>query len=98
MTGVETIGVFIREKVWLKNSLRLIFSPINTPTFSTPVILHTYLPMKMEQIVCSETLAYKIQMLGSYPEKSIQQDSISSTQESHATTSDMFTSQQITER
>ena len=54
--------------------------------------------MKMEQIVCSETLAYKIQMLGSYPEKSIQQDSISSTQESHATTSDMFTSQQITER
>ena len=38
------------------------FSSINTPTFSTPVILHTYLPMKMEQIECSEMLAHKIQM------------------------------------
>jgi len=33
------------------------FSIINTPTFSTPVILHTYPPMKMEQTECSETLA-----------------------------------------
>ena len=29
--------------------------------------------MKLEQTVCSETLAYKIQMPGNYPEKSIQQ-------------------------
>jgi len=30
--------------------------------------LYTYLPMQMEQTECSETLAYKIQMLGNYPE------------------------------
>jgi len=28
--------------------------------------------MKMEQTVCSETSAYKIQMPGNYPEESIQ--------------------------
>jgi hypothetical protein len=39
--------------------------------FSTPVILHTYPPMKMEQTVCSEMLAYKIQTPGNYPEESI---------------------------
>ena len=32
--------------------------------------LHTHLPMEMEQ--CSEMSAYKIQMLGNYPEESIQ--------------------------
>jgi hypothetical protein len=36
-------------------------------------ILHTYLPMKMEETECSETLAYKIQTPGNYPEESIQQ-------------------------
>ena len=36
--------------------------------------LHTYLPMKMEQTVCSETPAYQIQMAGNYPEESIQQN------------------------
>jgi hypothetical protein len=41
-------------------------SLINTPTFSSPVILHIYLPMKMEQIECSETSAYKIQTSGNY--------------------------------
>jgi len=40
--------------------------------FSNLVILHTYLPMKMEQTECSETSAYKIQMPGNYPEESIQ--------------------------
>jgi hypothetical protein len=35
-------------------------------------ILHTYLPMKMEQTVCSETSAYKIQTPGNYPEENIQ--------------------------
>jgi hypothetical protein len=34
-------------------------------------ILHTYLPMKMGQTECSQTLAYKIQMLENYPEESI---------------------------
>jgi len=45
---------------------------INTPTFSTPVILHTYLPMKMVQTECSETSAYNIQTPGNCPEESIQ--------------------------
>jgi len=49
------------------------FSRINTPTFSTPVTLHTYPSMKMEQTVCSETSAYKIQAQGNYPKESIQQ-------------------------
>ena len=34
------------------------------------VILHTYLPMKMEQTGFSETSAYKIQTPGNYPEES----------------------------
>jgi len=43
------------------------FSRINTPTFSTPVILHTYLPMTVEQTQCSETLAYKNSDAGKLP-------------------------------
>ena len=50
------------------------------PTFRNTVfhlhrqvgIIHTYLPMKMEQTECSETSAYKIQTMGNYPEESIQ--------------------------
>jgi len=34
--------------------------------------LRTYPPMKTEQTECSETLAYKTQMPGNYPEESIQ--------------------------
>jgi len=34
--------------------------------------------MKMEQTQCSETLAYKIQTLGNYPEESIQKSSYGS--------------------
>jgi hypothetical protein len=34
--------------------------------------LYTYLPMKMEQTECSETLAHKIQTPGNYPEECIQ--------------------------
>jgi hypothetical protein len=41
--------------------------------FPNLVILHTYLPMKMEQRECSETSAYKIQTPGNYPEESLQQ-------------------------
>ena len=48
------------------------FSCIYTPTLLTPVILHTYLPVKVEQTECSETLAYKIQTVGNYPEESVQ--------------------------
>jgi hypothetical protein len=72
MTRFENVGVFIREKVWLENSLTQTFSRITTPTFSNLVILHTYPPMKMEQPECSEMSAYKIQMLGNNPEESIQ--------------------------
>jgi len=35
-------------------------------------ILHTYLPMKMEQMECFETSAYKIETPGNSPEESIQ--------------------------
>jgi hypothetical protein len=44
------------------------------PTFSCInilTILHTYLPMKMEQTECSEKSAYKIQTPGNYPEENI---------------------------
>ena len=58
--------------VWLENSLSQTFSRINTSKFSTTVILHTYPPMKMEETECFETLAYKIQTPGIYPEESIQ--------------------------
>jgi len=58
--------------VWLRLFLNQNFSHINTPTFSTPFILHTYPPMKMEQTECSKMLAYKIQTPGNYPEESIQ--------------------------
>jgi hypothetical protein len=33
--------------------------------------IYTYLPMKMEQTECSETLAFKLQTLGNNPEESI---------------------------
>jgi hypothetical protein len=58
---------------WLRLSSSQTFSCINTPTFSIPLILHTYLPMKMEQTECSEMSAYKIQTPGNYPEESMQQ-------------------------
>jgi len=68
-------------KVWLENSLshlaQAIFKPnlfpYKYPNILYPVILHTYLPMKMEQTECSETSAYKIQAPVNYPEESIQQ-------------------------
>ena len=56
---------------WLRLFSSQTLSRINTPTFSIPAILHTYPPMKMEQTECSETLAYKIQMPGNYPEESL---------------------------
>jgi hypothetical protein len=45
--------------------------PYKYPTFSTPVILHTYSPMKMEQGVLT-TLAFKLQKPVNNPEESIQ--------------------------
>ena len=72
MGRFENVGVFIRENVWLGLFSSHTFSRINTPTFSNPVIVHTYPPMKMEQTECSETSAYKIQTRGNYPEESVQ--------------------------
>jgi hypothetical protein len=55
--------------------LRLFFEPklfpYIYPTFSTPVTLHTYPPMKMEQTQCSEMLAFKLQTPVNHPEESI---------------------------
>jgi hypothetical protein len=70
--GVVEIVIIVFPSDWLRLFSSQTFSLINTPTFSTPVILHTYLPMKMEQTECSEMLAYKIQTPGNYPEESIQ--------------------------
>jgi hypothetical protein len=45
-----------------------------TPTFiQLTHSTHTNLPMKMEQIECSETSAYKIQTPGNYTEENIEQ-------------------------
>ena len=60
---------------WLRLFSSPTFSLINTP-FSNLVILHTYPPMKMEQIVSPETSAYKIQMPENYPEESIRHRSL----------------------
>ena len=49
---------------WLTLFSSQTFSRINILTSSNLVILHTYLRMKMEQTVCSETSAYKIQRPG----------------------------------
>jgi len=40
--------------------------------FLNPVILHTYILMKLEQTGSSETSEYKIQTPGNSPEESIQ--------------------------
>ena len=66
------LGYLYWKRVWLENFRAKTFSLINNPTSSTPVILHTYPPMKMEQTDCSETSAYKIQTPGNYPGESIQ--------------------------
>ena len=57
---------------WLRLFLSQTFSRLNTPTISTPAILHTYPPMKMEQTEGSKMQANKIQTPGNYPEESIQ--------------------------
>jgi hypothetical protein len=45
---------------------------VYSPNILTFLSLYTFLPMKMEQIGCSETSAYKIQTPGYYPEENIQ--------------------------
>jgi len=60
-------GNVLARKFWGQT-----FSHTNTPTLSTPVTLHTYPPMKMEQTECSEKLAHKIQTPGNCSKESIQ--------------------------
>jgi hypothetical protein len=48
------------------------FSRINTSTFSTPVTLHTYSPVKMEQTEFSEMLTFKLQTPVKNPEETTQ--------------------------
>jgi len=72
MTRCENVGVFVREKVWIRLFSSQTFSRTNTPTFSNLVILHPYPPMKMEQTECPVTSVYKIHTPENYPEESIQ--------------------------
>jgi hypothetical protein len=55
-----------------ENSFRAKPSPVGYPNYSQIYSLCTYLPVKMEQTVCSETSAYKIQTPGNYPKENIQ--------------------------
>ena len=67
MTRFESVGVFIRETVWLRLFSSHTFSRINTPTFSNLVILHTYPPTKMEQ--CVPKRRHKISDAGELPRR-----------------------------
>jgi hypothetical protein len=69
-------NIYLQGKVLARKLSSQTFSRINTPTFSTTIIFHTYPLMKRAQTECSETLVYKIQTLGNYPEESIQQSKI----------------------
>jgi hypothetical protein len=57
---------------WLKLFLSQTFSHMDTPTILKFLSLFTFLPVKTEQIECSEMSAYKIQTSGNYPEENIQ--------------------------
>jgi hypothetical protein len=68
---LRNVGVLIREKVWLRLFSSQNFSRINTPKFLKPSHsshLHAY----EDGAECSETLSYKLQTPGNYPEESIQ--------------------------
>jgi len=56
---------------WLRLFSSQTFSCINTPTFLKPSH-SSYLPAYEDGTVCSEMLAYKIQIPENYPEESIQ--------------------------
>ena len=56
---------------WLLLFPNRTFSCINTPTVLSSSHTSYHLPMKMEEIECSETSAYIIQTLGNYPKENI---------------------------
>ena len=70
MWRVENVGVFIRERDWLENSVSQNFSRINTPNILKPSY-SSNLPAYEHGTECSETSTYKIQTAGNYPEESI---------------------------
>jgi hypothetical protein len=71
-------GILLPPRHPPSERLRLFFEPNlfpnKYPTLPTPVTLHTYSPMKMEQTGCSETLVFKLQTPGNHPEENIQQN------------------------
>jgi hypothetical protein len=82
MTRFENVGVFVREKVWLENSLspsfllaQAIFE-LNLFPYKYSNVLKpshfSYLSAYEDGTECSETSAYTIQTLRNYPEQSTQ--------------------------
>jgi hypothetical protein len=65
MCGGDTAGVGVRRVSHRMAEIKIL-------CFSGCLLSLGYPPMKMEQTECSETLAYKIQTPGNYPEESIQ--------------------------
>jgi len=55
--------------IWRRFGTLCLFHLYNTPTFSNPVIIQTYLPMKNEQTVYSEMSAYKNSDAGELPRR-----------------------------
>jgi hypothetical protein len=81
--GLRSIGVFIREKLWLENNLsqgrrvaQVIFEPklfpYKYPKHFSNLIHYSHLPAYEDGTECSETSEYKIQPPGNCPEESIQ--------------------------
>jgi hypothetical protein len=73
MENLKLTGLFIGVVCFLLGNSPA--SEFYIPTFRiTLFYLHRRIvpPMKMEQTECSETLVYKIQTPGNYPEESIQ--------------------------
>jgi hypothetical protein len=74
--GLRNVGVFVRKNVGVfvrKNVFEPNLLPYKYPNISqTYFILHTYVPMKIDQTQCSESSAFKLQTPGNYPEESIQ--------------------------
>jgi hypothetical protein len=70
--GLRNVEVFIREKIWLENSLSQTFSRINIPTFLKPSHSSHLPAYENGTDSFPETSVYKIQKPGNYPEESIQ--------------------------
>ena len=65
---VASCWLFLLNHTTMHGSMNIKFKSL----YTYPPVLRAYPPMKMEQTEYFETLAYKIQALGNYPEESIQ--------------------------